>query len=80
MVSTLRAFARSRLHDGAAARRKAALPRRDDLLTAHRAEVIHGIAEQRVLVAVEITISCAIERLLACAQARGAAALHRPVH
>ena len=80
VVPALRPFARSRLHGGAAAWRKAALPRRDDFLAAHRAEVIHGIAEQRVLVAVQVAISCPIERLLACAEAHGAPALHRPVH
>ena len=53
VIPALRPFARSRLHGGAAAWRKAALPRRDDFLAAHRAEVIHGIAEQRVLVAIE---------------------------
>jgi len=43
-------------------------------------EVVHGVAEQRVLVAVEVAVSRAVERLRACAEARGAPALHRPVH
>ena len=56
-VSALWALARGGLHDGAAVRREAALPRRDNVLVAHRAEVIHGIAEQRVLVAVEVCVT-----------------------
>ena len=80
VVPALRPFARSRLHGGAAAWREAALPRRDELGAAHRAEIVHGVAEQRVLVAVEVAVSRAVERLRACAEARGAPALHRPVH